>query len=74
MIPKNDSTAEERPLLLNSRLLALLDCLVNRILMKLMDNDETLDNRHAFRDGRGVEDAIAEIVNFVETGKNQKKK
>ena len=74
MIPKNDSTAEERPLLLNSRLLALLDRLVNRILMKLMDNDETLDNRHAFRDGRGVEDAIAEIVNFVETGKNQKKK
>ena len=68
-IPKSDNTAETRPLCLNSRLLALADRLINRKILNLMDLDPSLDNRHAFRDDRGVEDAIAEIVHFVEQAK-----
>ena len=71
-IPKSENSGETRPLLLNSRVLALLDRLVNQILLKLINNSKNFENRHAFRPYRGVENAIDQILHFVESAKQNK--
>ena len=68
-IPKSESTGETRPLLLNSRLLALIDRLVNSLVLKFIDQSERFRNRHAFRPFRGVENAFDDIINFIQDAK-----
>ena len=68
-IPKNEDTAECRPLLLNSRILAIMDRLINTLVLKWINNSPRFTNRHAFRPFRGVENAFDEIINFIETAK-----
>ena len=68
-IPKSESTAETRPLLLNSRVMSLIDRLINSLLLKHIENSPSLKNRHAFRPYKGVENAFDQIIAKIENSK-----
>ena len=72
LVPKHDDTAETRPILMNSRILALLDRLVNQLFITLIGESEKFENRHAFRPNRGCESAFDQILDFVQAARHDK--
>ena len=63
-IPKSNNGGT-RPLLLSSRLMALVDRCVNSRLMPVLNLDNRFDRSFAFRQNRGVEECIAGIVDLT---------
>ena len=71
-IPKNENTAAVRPLQLASRIIALIDRLVNRLFIKLIDKSSRFKNSFAFRPEHGTDDALNTIMEYIHEAKSQK--
>ena len=70
-IPKDSGGT--RPLSLASRLLSLLDRLVNRLFLNFINLSDRLDNRFAFRKNVGCEDAIGKVCEFIQKNREENK-
>ena len=72
-IPKNESSGDVRPLVLSSRIISIIDRLVNRYFLKFINASKNLRNRFAYRPLLGTEDCIGSFCEFVgEAKKNNK--
>ena len=64
-IPKNESTGDVRPLVLSSRILSIVDRLVNNYFLNFINKSPSLRNRFAYRPLLGCEDCLGSCCEFI---------
>ena len=72
-IPKSEGSGDVRPLVLSSRILSIIDRLVNQFFLKFINASKKLKNRFAYRPLLGCEDCLGSFFEFVGEAKKNKK-